>query len=115
MKRGDVYKAELECRDKDGHIQKGVRPLIVISNRKHTKYAPTVTVVPVTSRLKRPWLPTHILIHKGDIFEKDSQTLVESITTIDKEKLMEGEYLGTITDKELLDSIVKAVSVQVSE
>ena len=115
MKRGDVYKIKL-ITEKGSHVQNGYRPVIVISNKIHTKYAPTVTIIPTTSKLKKPWLPTHIKIQKGDIFPADSQTLVEDITSIDKKRLTEeGEYLGTITDNDLLDKIVEAVNVQVGE
>lgn len=44
----------------------------MISNDKNNKYSANVTVVPVTSGLKRPWLPTHVILPKGDIFKKAS-------------------------------------------
>ena len=45
MKRGDVYKIKL-ITEKGSHVQNGYRPVIVISNKMHTKYAPTVTIIP---------------------------------------------------------------------
>ena len=49
--RGDIYCVELKSYEK--HVQKGKRPVLVISNNKNNFNSPVVTVVPFTSVTKK--------------------------------------------------------------
>lgn len=59
IKRGQVwfYKPTTE---RPGHIQKGPRPVIIVSNDITNEHSPVVLAVPCTSQLKRNY-PTHVL------------------------------------------------------
>lgn len=109
VRRGDIYLANLG--DGSGSEQKGIRPVIVVQNDIGNKYSPTVTVLPITTKIhKSNGMPTHVIIdNDGGLFEKSS-VMAEQISTIDKSKLI--EYLGTIRDKTLRRRIDKALRIQ---
>lgn len=59
IRRGQVwfYKPSIE---RPGHIQKGPRPVIIVSNDTMNQHSPIVLAVPCTTQLKRNY-PTHVL------------------------------------------------------
>ena len=69
-------------------VQSGNRPVLVISNDVGNQYSRTVTVIPLTTKLKRMDMPTHIILTEEDccMFRpqtlQDSVLLAEQITTI---------------------------------
>ena len=70
-------------------IQQGCRPVLVISNNISNTKSDIVTVIPLTSKVKKPWLPSHTPISETDVQcldEKflDSTVLTEQLTTIPK-------------------------------
>ena len=67
-----------------GSVQGGARPVIIVSNDACNEASGIVTVIPLTSQMKRLNLPTHILIHLGD---GDSVALAEQVMTIDQRLL----------------------------
>ncbi len=73
LKRGDIYFAELN--PVQGSEQGGMRPVLVVQNDVGNNYSPTTIVLPITSRLQKPKLPTHVL--------------AEQIRTIDKVRLQQ--------------------------
>ena len=61
FRRGEIYYADLDPHY--GSEQGGKRPVIVIQNNTGNKFAPTVIVAAVTSKVsKKPNQPTHVLI-----------------------------------------------------
>lgn len=54
--QGEIWIADLG--ERDGSIQCGKRPVIVLQNDVGNKYSPTTIVVPLTSQLKN-LLPVH--------------------------------------------------------
>jgi len=110
--RGDIYKVNFEKKE-GSSIQGGVRPVVVISNNRNNKHSTTVTVVSLTSKIKKNWLPVHVTF-VGHGLPKPSMVLAEQIQTIDKADLLEENYIGHIDDQKTLDKIVKAINVQIS-
>ena len=49
IKRGDIYYADLN--PVIGSEQGGTRPVLIISNDTGNRFAPTVIIVPITSRV----------------------------------------------------------------
>lgn len=91
FKRGEVYFCNLD--GNFGAEQSGCRPCVVIQNNVGSKFAPTLIIAPLTSRLKKP-LPTHVTVPKGELdAEKESTILCEQIRTIDKKRVK--SYVGT--------------------
>ena len=89
--RGEIYYADLDPHY--GSEQGGKRPVIVIQNNTGNKFAPTVIVAAVTSKVtKKPNQPTHVLIDRNPAFSRPSMVLLEQIRVLDKSRL--GEYIG---------------------
>nr|WP_330387235.1 type II toxin-antitoxin system PemK/MazF family toxin [Butyrivibrio sp. INlla16] len=109
MKRGDIYLADLG--EGIGSEQHGVRPVLVVQNNIGNKYSPTVTVLPITTKIhKSRGLPTHVMIdHMGGLDEKSS-IMAEQISTIDKTKLF--TYIGTIPEDAMKKDINEAIRIQ---
>lgn len=109
IKRGDVYLADLG--EGVGSEQHGVRPVMVIQNNVGNKYSPTITVLPITTKIhKSKGLPTHVIINHMGGLDEISAIMVEQISTIDKTKLF--TYLGTIPEETMKKDVNKAVCIQ---
>ena len=59
-RRGDVYLADLG--EPIGSEQGGIRPVAVIQNESGCRRSTTMTVVPLTSNLKKLDQPTHYVL-----------------------------------------------------
>lgn len=100
----DVVFAEFP--DRDGSIQSGYRPGIVIQNDIGNKYSPTLIALPLTKKIKNISQATHLLIEKNSDngLSVNSMLLAEQVATIDKSK---AKIIGRITDRDLQKSIFK--------
>lgn len=98
FRRGEIYFADLDPHY--GSEQGGKRPVIVIQNNTRNKFALTVIVAAVTSKVtKKPNQPTHVLIDRNPAFSRPSMVLLEQIFTIDKERIQ--RLLGQTTPDEM--------------
>ena len=70
--------------------QSGIRPAVIVQNNKGNKYSPTVLVVPLTSKIRNLYMPTHNIVHKTDLngLDTDSMLLGEQATAIDKKRIL---------------------------
>jgi mRNA interferase MazF len=93
INRGDIYYASLGSGI--GCEQSGHRPVIVVQNDSGNAHAPTVIVVPVTSRTKTK-LPTHLPLSGIAGIRAGSVALMEQVRTIDKSRL--GKRIGSVHD-----------------
>lgn len=105
IKRGDIYYADLHgtC----GSEQGGFRPVVVIQNDKGNRYSNTLIIAPVSTKLSKPPLPTHVIL-TTDSLQKTSMVLLEQIRTIDKKRL--GQWICTL-DGTSLKEIDQALKV----
>lgn len=94
IKKGDIYYAILD--PVIGSEQDGKRPVVVVQNNLANKHSPTVIIAPITTVIKKSYLPTHIIIYKNNYLKKDSTILVEQIRVIDKSRIT--TYLGKLTE-----------------
>ena len=100
--RGEIYYADLDPHY--GSEQGGKRPVIVIQNNTGNKFAPTVIVAAVTSKVtKKPNQPTHVLIDRNPAFSRPSMVLLEQIRTLDKHRLRERAGQITAADQKRVD------------
>lgn len=91
VRRGDVFLADLS--PTVGSEQAGRRPVVILQNDVGNRYSPTVIVAPMTSRLQKPDLPTHVVIPaSGGGLHRSSLFLGEHLRAIDKRRL--GERIG---------------------
>lgn len=88
LKRGEIFFAELN--PVQGSEQGGIRPVLVVQNDVGNSYSPTTIVLPITSRLTKAKLPTHVELSKNESgLARDSVVLAEQIRTIDKHRLQQ--------------------------
>lgn len=104
IKRGDVYWCEFEC--SAGREQSGRRPVVIVSNDKCNEFSQTVTVIPLTTAVKKK-LPTHAIVRASN---KTSVALAEHIVTVDKSRIC--EYINSCSENEM-DWIDKCIKIQI--
>lgn len=108
-KRGEIWFAELGCHPGTS-VQEGCRPVLVMSNDTANHYSGTLTVIPLTSKMKKRHLPTHTMISSEDCPSIDpSMVLAEQVTTIGKAALL--HCVGKISAGKLYE-VETAVLVQ---
>lgn len=84
--RGEVYYADLS--PVIGSEQGGYRPVLVVQNNKGNRLSTTVIVAPISSKLTKNHLPTHVVIELEGL-QKKSVILLEQLRTIDKKRIRE--------------------------
>lgn len=97
LQRYDVIKAKIKYQG-EGSVQTKERPYVIISNPIGTKHASIITVMPLTTKLKKINMPVHSCINADDDngLTEYSMVLGEQIITISKDEVI--ERLGNITD-----------------
>lgn len=112
VKRGDVFFINLD--PVVGSEQGGQRPAVIIQNNVGNRYSPTVIVAPVTARISKPKMPTHVALPaetKLTGVNRNSVILCEQIRTIDKQRLQ--DKIGMLPGK-IVNELNKAIAVSVS-
>jgi mRNA interferase MazF len=73
-----------------GHEIKKTRPALVIQNDITNEYLGTTVVAPITSTVRAPLSPTHVLIVKGapSGLDATSVALFEQVRTVDRARLV---------------------------
>lgn len=104
IRKGDIYYAKLD--PVIGSEQEGKRPVVVVQNNLANKYSPTIIIAPITTILKKLYLPTHIVIYKNNFLKKDSTILVEQVRVIDKSRIE--KFLGRLSSFQI-DQVDKAL------
>ena len=86
-KRGDVVLVDLG--DVVGSEQGGKRPCCVIQNDVGNKFAPTLIVAPITSKVFKKPMPTHVQLSQVQYdTPNECVVLTEQIITIDKKRVI---------------------------
>ena len=84
--RGEIYYADLS--PVVGSEQGGLRPVLILQNNIGNKHSPTVVVAPITSRLGKSKLPTHVRLGLAHLM-KDSIVLLEQISMVREDLIRE--------------------------
>lgn len=104
--RGDIYLADLGSGE--GCEQGGKRPVVVIQNDIGNHFSPNITIVPLTSKDKKPNQPTHYELKDVRGLTTRSTVLGECLATIAKERVI--RYMGKLPAKDMtgIEEAVKA-------
>lgn len=104
ISRGDVWWWNCPIHSRE-HIQQGVRPVVVVSNDTCNQASPVVTVVPLTTAVKRAYPQQVPVIFNGSL----SIAIADQITSIPVTEL--GKRICKLCDFQL-DQIDTAVAIQ---
>ena len=106
--RFEIWYAELPTLE-DSSVIRGRRPVILISNNAANTYSSVVTVIPITSRICKQQLPTHVFL-SGFGLAKSSIALCEQVMAVDKARLI--KKIGYVTDRFTQLQIAHALKIQ---
>ena len=98
-KRGEIWLVSLE--PVAGHEIGKTRPAVIISNNKNNEYSSTVTLIPITSSIKKIY-PFEVFIPKNETgLSMDSRIKCNQIRTVDRVRLLKcmGRITGVILEK----------------
>ena len=115
IKRMSIWFADLGKHD-GRCLQEGERPVLIISNDRANESCPAVTVIPMTSKIKKLHLPSHIVLGDHNIQKatdrpfREGLLLLEQITTIDKRSLT--AYVGKLNSPTAEMSIELTIKAQ---
>ena len=70
-RRGQLYMADFGS--EVGSEQSGVRPIVILQNNTANRFCPTLTVAPLTTKLKKIRQLSHVLVLRGNGLESDSK------------------------------------------
>ena len=105
IRRGSVYWWNCPSHSRK-HIQEGVRPVVVVSNDDCNQYSGVVTVVPFTTRIKKPY-PQQVAVVLPDGV---SVALCDQVTSVPVEELQ--RYVCDLHDFQM-DQIDTALAIQI--
>ena len=109
--RGTVVMVELGVGE--GSEQNHKRPALILSNDVCNRYSPVITVAPITSKIFKKQLPTHVYISSTDgkyPIHRDSMVMMEQIRSIDKKRIC-STALFKLDDEDML-IVDEALNVQ---
>lgn len=109
IRRGDIFYADLN--PVRGSEQGGLRPVLIVQNNIGNRHSPTVIIAPITSKLKKNSLPTHVGLPLDIGLPAKSMALLEQVRTIDKSRL--GSYIVSLDD-DLMDYVDDALGVSLA-
>lgn len=84
---------------------------LIISNDKANEHSPVITIVPLTSKLRRHRLPTHILINKCGLI-KLILVLEKQIMSLNKTRFE--RKVGSIKEIIYESQVDRAIKVQLN-
>ena len=74
--------------------------MVIVQNDKGNRHSHTVIAAPVSSRLAKPPIPTHVLIPENTM-DRTSMILLEQLRTLDKQRL--GQWICSLDQKTMLE------------
>ena len=108
--RGEIYYADLS--PIVGSEQGGTRPVLIIQNNVGNRFASTVIVAAITSRITdKTRQPTHGGIGTRGTVEYPSVVMLEQLRTLDKCRV--GPYVGSLSDEKMED-VTRALCISLA-
>ena len=96
VRQGDIYYARIPEKRR-GSIQAGNRPVIIVQADWLNGSSPVFKVLELTSQLKNPEMPTHVVLPLLKGLPKQSMVLAEHWTELTREDLL--SYRCTLNDE----------------
>lgn len=107
LKRGQIFLVDLP--DTGGSIQRFKRPMLIISNNLANYHSPVIHLCPISTKMSKSKLPTHVEIGM------DSGLLYPSIALIEQSMLLSKDVLirqvGECSES-VMNDINRALAIQ---
>lgn len=85
-----------------GSEQSGWRPGVVFQNNIGNLNSPNIIALPLTSSLKKMYMPTHVLVKASDTeLRKDSVVICENPECMSKDRV--GKFITTLPERYMKD------------
>lgn len=97
VKRGEIYYYDFG--KNEGSIQNGLRPVLIIQCDDANKASTTTIAAPITTVIKKRYLPSHIYLGEECGLKKPSMVLLEQMKTVNQIDLL--DRVGCVTDENL--------------
>lgn len=105
VKRGDIV---LMSFDGVGSEQRGLRPAVILQNDVGNQNSTTILVAPLTTKLSKANIPTHVLLTKDrTALKADSTVLIEQVRVMDKCRLLRRVAYVCQDDMERINQALK--------
>lgn len=108
MYRFEIWIAVLPYQE-GSHVIRGPHPVIIVLNDTVNARSPLLTVIPLTSNLKRFAMMTHVLI-RGQGLHHDSLALCEQIMPLDKMNMI--QRVGYVSNEYDRYALIQGVGAQ---
>lgn len=105
VKHGDIFYYDFGT--KEGSIQSGIRPVLILQCDEGNNASPTTIVAAITTAVKKRYLPTHVVLGAEFGLRENSMVLLEQISTINQCDLE--RFVGHIDDEDLMRVINNAL------
>ena len=107
-RRGEIYLTTLD--PTVGHEIKKTRPALIVQNEISNEYSLTTMVAPITSTVRTPLSPVHVLIAAGSGtgLSVPSVALLTQIRTVDRRRLL--KRLGMV-DADAMERVNDAIKI----
>jgi len=100
-----VFEADLDS--VTGSVQRGIRPVLIVSNEEFNQAMPNITVLPLTSTRRRKY-PSEVFLPAIKAKQPlDSIILAHQVRTIAKERLI--RYIGHLEDLNIQLQVLQAI------
>lgn len=102
---GEVYNMCFSGSDSE---QSGWRPGVVFQNNVGNEKSPNIIALPMTSSLKKLWMPTHVLVSSSDTgLRRDSVVICENPERMSKTKV--GKYITKLSADYMKDIAIASL------
>ena len=96
-RRGEIWLVSLE--PVVGHERGKTRPALIISNDRNNQFAETITVLPITSNIKKIYPFETFMPKRETNLPVDSKIKSNQIRTVDKKRLV--KLIGNVSEEKL--------------
>ena len=109
IKKGQIYYADIS--GVRGSEQGGLRPVVIVQNDIGNAHSPTTIICPITSRMGKAKIPTHLYLSNHMFAEGGLSVhgivLAEQVRVIDKSRL--STYMGCLREDKIaaLDRVLR--------
>jgi mRNA interferase MazF len=107
--RGNIYLCDMG--NYIDSVQGGVRPVLIIQNNIGNQHATITMAVPISSKISKNNMPTHIKIGRECGLERESELLIEQMRVISKRNLMVDGFVQFLC--ECPENILRKVEIAI--